>query len=172
MPNFRQLAINPIPRIQQFPLSMLILRQKHFITNFVPPTWKLNNPYYHRVHKAGKSWCTKLQAIRTAPRYVHLAIFSMVQTLAKVQSINDGAARDLTETSRVICGSQCMFWVQNSYVFFKENTQNTINFDYCSLANIALSCLEVWSWMQCTKKKSESAIQNRIDFFVEQSNSP
>ena len=48
MPNFWQLATKPILKIYQFPLGMLILRQK---SNFVPPAWKLDNPYYHTGYK-------------------------------------------------------------------------------------------------------------------------
>ena len=49
MPNFWQLATTPILKIQEFPLGMLILRQK--FSNFVPPAWKLDNPYYHNDKK-------------------------------------------------------------------------------------------------------------------------
>ena len=39
---FWHLPTTPILKIQYFPLGMLIL------SIFVPPTWKLNNPYYHK----------------------------------------------------------------------------------------------------------------------------
>ena len=43
MSNFWLLPTNPILKIQKYPLSMLILRQKS-------PVWKLHNPYCHNLH--------------------------------------------------------------------------------------------------------------------------
>ena len=49
MPNFRQLAIKPILKIQQFPLSTCWFLGKN-LSNFVPPVWKLHNPYCHNMY--------------------------------------------------------------------------------------------------------------------------
>ena len=38
----------------QFPLSMLILRKKKTLSNFVSPIWKFHNPYCHNVSIAGR----------------------------------------------------------------------------------------------------------------------
>ena len=46
--NFWHLPINPILKIQSFPLSTLILRQKSF--EFCTPAWKLHNPYCHSMY--------------------------------------------------------------------------------------------------------------------------
>ena len=57
---FWQLAINPILKIQSFPLVKLIFRQK----SFVSPVWKLHNPYCHNalLSRQGK-WQKKLIGI-------------------------------------------------------------------------------------------------------------
>ena len=49
MPNFWQLALTPILKINEFPLGKNI-------SNFVSPSWKLNNPYYH-TKKTESSHC-------------------------------------------------------------------------------------------------------------------
>ena len=46
MPNFWHLPITPILKLQYFPSSMLIFRQKIFPILY-PPTWKLDNLYFH-----------------------------------------------------------------------------------------------------------------------------
>ena len=46
MPNFWHLPNNPILKIQKFPLSMLIFRQKPF-QFCTTPVWKLHNQYCH-----------------------------------------------------------------------------------------------------------------------------
>ena len=43
-PHFWQLAINPKLKIQLFPWFLW-----KTLSNYVPPTWKLQNPYYHRL---------------------------------------------------------------------------------------------------------------------------
>ena len=47
MPNFWHLPINPILKIQQFPLSILIRRQKS--SNLLPPVLKLRILYCHSI---------------------------------------------------------------------------------------------------------------------------
>ena len=49
MPDFWHLPINPILKIQKFPLSILILGKN--LSNFLYPTWKLDNPYCHISHQ-------------------------------------------------------------------------------------------------------------------------
>ena len=49
IPNFWQLAIKPILKVHNFPLGVLIFRQKSF--KFGIPAWKLNNPYYHNTQE-------------------------------------------------------------------------------------------------------------------------
>ena len=61
---FWHLPINPILKIQQFPLSMLILRQT--LSNFVPPVWKLDNPYYHISHATFQYFITSLLTFKNS----------------------------------------------------------------------------------------------------------
>ena len=43
--NFWELATTPILKIQSFSLGWYFSKN---LCNFVPPAWKLNNPYYHK----------------------------------------------------------------------------------------------------------------------------
>ena len=43
---FWQLAITPILKIHDFPFGWILGKN---LSNFVSPTWKLDNPYYHDI---------------------------------------------------------------------------------------------------------------------------